>query len=87
MAKETTPYEFLNMGERQEPADMRSILGFLNQNEWVYNLNIGNIMVIQPLSNKELLFVPQDEYELTRDSFLEKIAIISVGYFCISTEM
>lgn len=46
MAKETTPFEFLSMGERQEQADMRSILGFLNQNEWVYNLNIGNIMVI-----------------------------------------
>lgn len=25
-------------------ADMRSVLGFLNQNEWVYALNIGNIM-------------------------------------------
>ena len=31
--------------------------------------------------------MPKDEYELTRDSFLEKIAIISVGYFCVSTEM
>jgi hypothetical protein len=27
-----------------EDADMRSVLGFLNQNEWIYNLNIGNIM-------------------------------------------
>lgn len=27
-----------------EAADMRSVLGFLNQNEWVYALNIGNIM-------------------------------------------
>ena len=27
-----------------EDADMRSILGFLNQNEWIHNLNIGNIM-------------------------------------------
>jgi len=75
------------MGEWHEEADMRSILGFLNQNEWVYNLNIGNIMQIQPISNKELLFIPKDEYELTWDSFLDKIAIISVGYFCVSTEM
>lgn len=29
-----------------EDADMRSVLGFLNQNEWIYNLNIGNIMQI-----------------------------------------
>ena len=27
-----------------EKPDMRSVLGFLNQNEWIYNLNIGNIM-------------------------------------------
>ncbi len=65
---------------------MRSILGFLNQNEWVYNLNIGNIMQIQGVSNKDLLYIPWDEYELTRDSFLDKLAILSVGYFCISTE-
>jgi hypothetical protein len=29
-----------------EIPDMRSVLGFLNQNEWVFNLNIGNIMQI-----------------------------------------
>ena len=28
----------------EEKPDMRSVLGFLNQNEWIYNLNIGNIM-------------------------------------------
>lgn len=27
-----------------EKPDMRSVLGFLNQNEWIFNLNIGNIM-------------------------------------------
>ena len=35
--------------EDNEP-DMRSVLGFLNQNEWVQNLNIGNIMQISALS-------------------------------------
>lgn len=38
-----------------EDADMRSVLGFLNQNEWIYNLNIGNIMQIQAISMKDLL--------------------------------
>jgi hypothetical protein len=28
----------------QPGPDMRSILGFLNQNEWISNINIGNIM-------------------------------------------
>lgn len=30
----------LDVGE----ADMKNILGYLNQNEWIYSLNIGNIM-------------------------------------------
>ena len=41
--------------EEEEKPDMRSVLGFLNQNEWIYNLNIGNIMQIQPISMKEFL--------------------------------
>ena len=31
-------------------ADMKNILGYLNQNEWIYSLNIGNIMQIAPLT-------------------------------------
>ena len=66
---------------------MKSVLGFLNQNEWIYNLNIGNIMQIHPISMKELLSTCRNEVELSRDSFLEKISLLSVSYFCVSTEM
>ena len=86
LVKETEPCIIDFEPEKKEEPDMRSILGFLNQNEWVYNLNIGNIMQIKAISGRELLSTPWDEYELTRDSFLEKIAILSVAYFCISTE-
>ena len=68
-------------------ADMRSVLGFLNQNEWIYNLNIGNIMQVQPISMKDLLSSTRNEAELSRDSFLEKLSLLSVSYFCVSTEM
>ena len=86
LVKESDPFDLTFKPRRKEEGDMRSILGFLNQNEWVYNLNIGNIMQIQPISQWDLLFVPKEEYELTRDSFLEKVSIVSVAYFCISTE-
>ena len=68
-------------------ADMHSILGFLNQNEWIYSLNIGNIMQIQPVCMKDLLSNARNETELSRDSFLEKISLLGVSYFCVSTEM
>jgi hypothetical protein len=74
-------------GDEDEPADMRSVLGFLNQSEWISNLNIGNIMQIQPFCMKDFLGVNRDEHELARDSFLEKLSILTVSYFCMSTEM
>jgi hypothetical protein len=33
----------------EEGPDMRHILGFLNQSEWVNTLNIGNIMQLAPI--------------------------------------
>jgi len=35
--------------------DMQQVLGFLNQNEWVYNLNIGNVMQVSPVKLNDLL--------------------------------
>jgi len=44
-------------------------------------------MQINPISMKDLLSMQRNEIELSRDSFLEKISILSVSYFCVSTEM
>ena len=41
----------INVGE----ADMKNILGYLNQNEWIYSLNIGNIMQIAPLTLQDFM--------------------------------
>jgi hypothetical protein len=30
--------------EQLYEADMRTVLGYLNQSEWIQNINIGNIM-------------------------------------------
>jgi hypothetical protein len=66
---------------------MRSILGFLNQTEWIYSLNIGNIMQLAPLTLADMHMCNRNENELSRDSFLEKLSLLSVSYFCVSTEM
>lgn len=87
MIKEDNPYFYNDQVKINEKADMRNILGFLNQNEWVYNLNIGNIMQISSISHTDLMYVPRTEYELSREAFLEKITILAVAYFCTSTEL
>ncbi|CAI2378710.1 unnamed protein product [Moneuplotes crassus] len=67
--------------------DMRIVLGYLNQLEMVSNLNIGNIMQIQPVKIEDLLSIPRNETEFNRTSFIEKISLLCVTYFCISTEI
>lgn len=41
--------------------DMRHILGFLNQSEWVNSLNIGNIMQITPIQRDDLTMHRRNE--------------------------
>jgi hypothetical protein len=87
MVKEQTPFTYWDDIEMIEKPDMRNILGFLNQNEWVYNLNIGNVMQIPSISHVDLMNTTRTEYELSRESFLEKLTILWVAYFCTSTEL
>eukprot|EP00350_Pseudokeronopsis_sp_OXSARD2_P013831 CAMPEP_0170568474 /NCGR_PEP_ID=MMETSP0211-20121228/81222_1 /TAXON_ID=311385 /ORGANISM="Pseudokeronopsis sp., Strain OXSARD2" /LENGTH=124 /DNA_ID=CAMNT_0010890387 /DNA_START=839 /DNA_END=1213 /DNA_ORIENTATION=+ len=66
---------------------MKALLGFFNQSEWLYLLNIGNIMQITPLTVHDLYSNTTWEVELTRDSILEKMSYLAVSYFCMSTEL
>lgn len=71
----------------EDQVDMRTVLGFLNQNEWILNLNIGNIMQIQPIRMRDFLTFNRNEHQLSRESFLEKLQLLVVSYFCVSTEL
>jgi hypothetical protein len=46
---------------KERKADMRHILGFLNQSEWIATLNIGNIMQISPVQLEDLLAIRRNE--------------------------
>jgi hypothetical protein len=72
--------------KKVEP-DMRIVLGYLNQLEMIANLNIGNIMQIQPVRIEDMLSGPRNETQFNRASFIDKISLICVSYFCISTEI
>lgn len=53
--------------------DMRNLLGYLNQSDWIWSLNIGNIMQISPLTMQDIYTTSSIEYELSRELVLEKI--------------
>ena len=65
---------------------MRTIFGYLNNSDWIFNLNIGNIMQLSPLPLQELLSQMDKELELTREAILDKVSLLAVSYFCVSTE-
>lgn len=72
----------------------RSVLGVKNNNDWIYGLNIGNIMHLTPFNfdefNNSLNEVEQEEKilkELTSNSVLEKIILLASAYFWIATEL
>jgi hypothetical protein len=62
--------------------------------DWIFSLNIGNVMHLSLMSTEELSDQSQNSkslehttHELGKDSMLEKIVLVSVAYFCIATEM
>ena len=68
--------------------DMRSIFGnSIKKDDWIQLLNIGNIMYLSALNFEDLDLDSDPKYELLRDAILEKIIMLTVAYFCISTEL
>lgn len=84
---EEQPNKSVSMPAKKIEPDMRIVLGYLNQLEMISNLNIGNIMQIVPVKIEDLLSVPRNETEFNRASFIDKISLLCVSYFCISTEI
>ena len=67
--------------------DMRSVLGVQRHNDWICTYNIGDMMLLQPLSLYELKNNTGVQAELTRDLMLEKILMTVVSHFCVATEI
>jgi hypothetical protein len=80
--------------DNQYKLNVRSALGIKNPDDWIFNLNIGNVMHMSPIGFDDLhswLSLDSIEkrcvYELSKDSLLEKIVLLTVGYFCVGTEL
>jgi hypothetical protein len=58
-----------------------SLLGVKRYEDWILNLNIGNVMHLSPLNLQEMNLQLDNSHELTRDALLEKIVLLSISYF------
>ena len=73
--------------EAEYEPDMRCILGYLNQTDSVGNVNIGNVMQINPIPIGDLLLIGKNDLQYSKDGFLDKLGLLIIAYFCISTEL
>ena len=65
----------------------RNILGVKSKGDWVDDTNIGNVMRITPIKLDEFN-VPLEPYgEINKDSLLEKVILLGICYFSLSTEL
>ena len=64
----------------------RNILGVKKQDDWINYLNIGNIMFITALSFDDLDLESDYKFELLKDAIMEKIIMIAISIFSLSSE-
>ena len=67
--------------------NVRNILGVKHKDDCIFNLNIGNVMHLSPLSHEDMNIHTDSTHELTRDAMLEKIILLTVSCFCVGTEL
>ncbi|CAI2383844.1 unnamed protein product [Moneuplotes crassus] len=75
------------LAKRSKGFAIRNSLGVKHSEDWIFNLNIGNVMYLAKMDDDELNY-PTDRYhELNKDALLEKLILISSCYFCVATEL
>ena len=77
----------INQSNSKLQVGLWNILGVQHSNDWIFSLNIGNVMHLSPMNLDELHSKLEITHELNRDAMLEKVILISVSYFCYATEL
>lgn len=67
--------------------NVKTVLVTQEEDDWIFNLNIGNVMHLQPLCTEEMNLHIDNSHELSRDAMLQKIILLTVSYFCVGTEL
>ena len=80
------PEEATNNAKTKREIRIKNLFGFIPCLESVMGLNMGNLMQLTPLSLVDILSEYDVQYEFTRESLLERIGLLVISYFCISTE-
>lgn len=64
-----------------------SVLGVKDHTDWTFQIHLPDIMLIQPISMQELNDKTGIQLEFTKDAIIMKVCLLSISYFCASTEL
>jgi len=74
--------------------DFRNQLGVKSEEDWILNLNIGNVMNMDPMQIDEFnnnLIIDKSSKHISKitkkHSIYEKLVNLSSAYFCVGTEI
>jgi hypothetical protein len=65
----------------------RNMLGIRKYDDWINNLEIGNVMHLNPISTSEIMQNIGKHHEFQKDPMLKKIVLLVVSFFSVSTEI
>ena len=63
------------------------MLGVRKFDDWINNLEIGNVMHLNPLTTSEFLSNIGKHHEFQKDPMMKKLVLLVVSFFSIATEM
>lgn len=65
----------------------RNMLGIRKFDDWINNLEIGNVMHLNPISTSEIMQNIGKHHEFQKDPMLKKIVLLVVSFFSVATEI
>jgi hypothetical protein len=63
------------------------VLGVKDYPDWTYSISLADIMLVQTVQLDEIQEKTSSALEFTKDILIMKVCVLSVSYFCTSTEL
>mmetsp|Transcript_4652 Transcript_4652/g.4367 ORF Transcript_4652/g.4367 Transcript_4652/m.4367 type:complete len:81 (+) Transcript_4652:344-586(+) len=63
------------------------MLGVKKIDDWINNLEIGNVMHLNPITTQEVMSGIGKHHEFQKDPLLKKIVLLVVSFFSVATEL
>ena len=79
--------DFLHSHRGKKPRLIPSVLGVKDHPDWTYSISLADIMLVQTVQLDEIREKTSSAYEFTKDILIMKVCVLSVSYFCTSTEL